>query len=337
MNIHFTLIAQALTFAILIWFTVKFVWPPLLNAIENRQKEIADGLAAAREGKASLEMAEKKTTEVLDGAKEKSSEIVSQAEKRASEIIEEAKQNAKLDADRIIANAKSEINQEVNKAKEELRSQVASLAIEGAQKILEKEIDAKAHSAMLTKLSKELQEYMAEISTIARPYAQAVFDLAKEQSQLQVWSDTLSLLSHVVEDEAVKSVINDSKLLDTDKEKLILDICKKNINKEGENFVKLLIENKRLLILPFISEAFENLKANEEGSVTANIVVATKITKKETDEIIKNLEKKLNKKIEATVEIDQSILGGSVITVGDTVIDASVKGQLESLAFSMKA
>ena len=178
---------------------------------------------------------------------------------------------------------------------------------------------------------------MAEISTIARPYAQAVFDLAKEQSKLQAWSDTLSLLSHVVEDEAVKSVINDSKLLDTDKEKLILDICKKNINKEGENFVKLLIENKRLLILPFISKAFENLKANEEGSVTANIVVATKITKKETDEIIKNLEKKLNKKIEATVEIDQSILGGSVITVGDTVIDASVKGQLESLAFSMKA
>ena len=178
---------------------------------------------------------------------------------------------------------------------------------------------------------------MAEISTIARPYAQAVFDLAKEQKQLQAWSETLSLLSQVVDDQAVKSVINDSKTLDTDKEKLLLDICKKNINKEGENFIKLLIENKRLLILPFISEAFENLKANEEGSVTANIVVATKITKKETDEIIKNLEKKLNKKIEATVEIDQSILGGSVITVGDTVIDASVKGQLESLAFSMKA
>ena len=178
---------------------------------------------------------------------------------------------------------------------------------------------------------------MAEISTIARPYAQAVFDLAKEQKQLQAWSETLSLLSHVVDDEAVKSVINDSKTLDADKEKLLLDICKKNINKEGENFIKLLIENKRLLILPFISKAFENLKANEEGSVTANIVVATKITKKETDEIIKNLEKKLSKKIEATVEIDQSILGGSVITVGDTVIDASVKGQLESLAFSMKA
>jgi F-type H+-transporting ATPase subunit b len=156
MNIHFTLIAQGLTFAILIWFTVKFVWPPLLNAIESRQKEIADGLAAAREGQASLELAEKKTTEVMDGAKEKSSEIVSQAEKRGSQIVEEAKANAKIDADRIIANAKSEIEQEVNKAKEGLRAQVASLAIEGAQKILEKEIDAKTHSAMLTKLSKDL-------------------------------------------------------------------------------------------------------------------------------------------------------------------------------------
>ena len=178
---------------------------------------------------------------------------------------------------------------------------------------------------------------MAEISTIARPYAQAVFDLANEQKKLPIWSETLKLLSHVVENEAVQSVLSDSKVQDTDKEKLILDICKKNIHKEGENFIKLLIENKRLLILPFISESFEILKANEEGSVTANIVVATKITKKETDEIVKNLEKKLNKKIEATVEIDQSILGGSVITVGDTVIDASVKGQLESLAFSMKA
>jgi F-type H+-transporting ATPase subunit delta len=178
---------------------------------------------------------------------------------------------------------------------------------------------------------------MAEISTIARPYAQAVFDLAKEQKQLQAWSETLGLLSQVVDDEAVKSVINDSKVLDTDREKLILDICKKNISKEGENFIKLLIENKRLLILPFISDAFESLKANEENSVSAKIIVATKITKKETDEIVKNLEKKLNKKIEASVEIDESILGGSVITVGDTVIDASVKGQLQSLAFSMKA
>jgi F-type H+-transporting ATPase subunit b len=96
MNINFTLIAQAIAFAILIWFTVKYVWPPLLNAIETRQKEIADGLAAAQEGKASLEVAAKKTTQQLNEAKQKASEIISQAEKRASEILEEAKHQAFL-------------------------------------------------------------------------------------------------------------------------------------------------------------------------------------------------------------------------------------------------
>ena len=156
MNINFTLIAQAIAFAILIWFTVKYVWPPLLSAIETRQKEIADGLAAAQEGKASLEIAEKKSAQSLGEAKQKAAEIISQAEKRASEILEDAKNQAKEEGDRIILGAKAEIDQEVNRAKETLRSQVSSLAIAGAEKILLKEIDKKAHSDMLNKLAKEL-------------------------------------------------------------------------------------------------------------------------------------------------------------------------------------
>ena len=133
MNINFTMIAQAITFAILIWFTVKFIWPPLLNAIEKRQKEIADGLAAAQAGKLSLEVAAKKNAETLNEVKQKSAEIVSQAEKRASEIV-----------------------QEINRAKEELRGQISTLAIQGAEKILDKEIDKKVHADMLTKLAKDL-------------------------------------------------------------------------------------------------------------------------------------------------------------------------------------
>jgi F-type H+-transporting ATPase subunit b len=156
MNINFTLIAQAIAFAILIWFTVKFVWPPLLGAIEKRQKEIADGLAAAQEGKISLEIAEKKSAQSLGEAKQKAAEIISQAEKRASEILEDAKNQARDEGDRIILNAKSEIDQEVNRAKESLRAQVSSLAITGAEKILLKEIDKKVHSDMLNKLAKEL-------------------------------------------------------------------------------------------------------------------------------------------------------------------------------------
>ena len=156
MNINFTLIAQAITFAIFIWFTVKFVWPPLLNAIEKRQKEKADGLAAANEGKMSLEVASKKNAEALEQTKQKSSEILGQAEKRASQIIDDAKVAANTEAERIKSSAQSEIEQEINRAKEDLRGQISNLAIAGAEKILEKEIDKKAHADMLTKLAKDL-------------------------------------------------------------------------------------------------------------------------------------------------------------------------------------
>lgn len=156
MDINFTLVAQAIAFAVLIWFTVKFVWPPLLKAIETRQKEIADGLAAAQEGRSALEVAAKKSEVTLNEAKNKASEIIGQAEKRAAQIIDEAKANAKAEGDRIIAGAKAEIDQEVNRAKEGLRAQVSTLAVAGAEKILRKEIDAKAHSDMLSKLAAEL-------------------------------------------------------------------------------------------------------------------------------------------------------------------------------------
>jgi F-type H+-transporting ATPase subunit b len=156
MNFNLTLIAQALTFAILILVIVKFVWPPLLEAIETRQKTIADGLAAAHEGKNALEVAAKKSEVTLNEAKQKASEIVGLAEKRATQIIEEAKGNAKAEGERIITGAKAEIDQEVNRAKEGLRAQVSVLAIAGAEKILRKEIDGKTHSDMLAKLAAEL-------------------------------------------------------------------------------------------------------------------------------------------------------------------------------------
>lgn len=156
MNINLTLLAQAVSFAILIWFTVKFVWPPLLNAVETRQKQIADGLAAGERGRHELELSAKRASQELHGAKEKASEIITQAEKRASEIIEEAKNNAKAEGNRIVAGAKAEIEQEVNRAKEGLRQQVAGLAVAGAEKILRREIDAKAHAEMLGAIAQEL-------------------------------------------------------------------------------------------------------------------------------------------------------------------------------------
>ncbi|WP_035384226.1 F0F1 ATP synthase subunit B [Ferriphaselus sp. R-1] len=156
MNINLTLFAQALSFAILIWFTVKFVWPPLLSAIETRQKTIADGLAAAERGKHEQELAAKRAADVLREAKEKAAEIIAQGEKRGTEIIEEAKAQAKVEGDRIITGAKAEVEQEVFRAREQLRNEVSAIALAGASRILGREIDAKAHNDLLEKLVAEI-------------------------------------------------------------------------------------------------------------------------------------------------------------------------------------
>ena len=156
MNINLTLFSQALTFAILIWFTVKFVWPPLLAAIDSRQKTIADGLADAERARHDLEMAAKRSADILREAKEKAGEIVAGGEKRYSEIVEQAKEQAKVEGDRIIAGAKAEIDQEVFRAREQLRTHVSAIALAGAGKILGREIDAQAHNDLLEKLVAEI-------------------------------------------------------------------------------------------------------------------------------------------------------------------------------------
>jgi F-type H+-transporting ATPase subunit b len=156
MSFNLTLIAQAVAFALFIWFTVKFVWPPLLRAIEARQKTIADGLAAAEQGKRALEQSTKQAGESIAQARGRATEVLAQAEKRAAQMIEEAKNAAKEEGNREKAAAKAEIAQEVTRAREQLRDQVASLAVAGAEKILQREVDAKAHAELLNSIKKQL-------------------------------------------------------------------------------------------------------------------------------------------------------------------------------------
>ena len=156
MNINFTLFMQAIAFFAFIWFCARFIWPPLMRAIETRQKQIAEGLAAAEAGKQSLSTAEKRIAEMLAEAKGRSSEIIAQGEKLKVQTIEEARTEAKSEADRIIAAAKAEVEQEVARAKETLRNQVADLAVAGARRILQREIDPKAHADLLASIQREL-------------------------------------------------------------------------------------------------------------------------------------------------------------------------------------
>ncbi len=156
MSINATLIGQAIWFAVFIWITMKYVWPPLQKAMADRQAQIAEGLAAAERGKHEQELAAKRSADALRQAKEKSAEIVAQAEKRAQQIVDEAKGNAKVEADKVVAGAKAEIDQEVERAKQQLRERVAELAVAGAEKILRKEVNASVHAAMLAALKQDL-------------------------------------------------------------------------------------------------------------------------------------------------------------------------------------
>ncbi len=156
MDPNLTLIGQAAAFALFIWFTVKFVWPPILNAIETRQKTIADGLAEAERGRSSLADAHKQTEVLLKDARERAHELVTQAEQAANQRIEESKSQAKAEGDRILAAAKAQIDQEVQAARQQLREQVAALAVSGAEKILRREVDARAHAEMLERLKAQI-------------------------------------------------------------------------------------------------------------------------------------------------------------------------------------
>ena len=156
MNLNFSLIAEAITFAAFIWFTVKFVWLPMLRAIEARQKTIADGLAAGEQGRRSLEISTREADEEIRKARDRATEIISQADKRVVQMIEEAKNAAKEEGNREKAAAKAEIEQEVSRAREQLRDHVAALAVAGAEKILRREVDAKAHADLLDSIKRQL-------------------------------------------------------------------------------------------------------------------------------------------------------------------------------------
>ncbi len=156
MNINATLFGQMISFVVFVWFTMKFVWPHIIGAMEERKAKIADGLAAAERGKLDLELSRKRAKETLHDSKTQASEIIGHAQKRASEIVDEAKVAAREEGERILTAARAEIEQEANRTKEHLRKEVVALAMSGAEQILMHEVSATQHNELLEKLAAEL-------------------------------------------------------------------------------------------------------------------------------------------------------------------------------------
>jgi len=156
MSINATLIGQMITFTLLVWFTMKYVWPPLIEALEERKQKIAEGLAAAEKGQEDIKLAEKKAKKYLKEAKVESANIIALAQKRANDVVEESKDTAKQEGEKMIEAAKAQISQEIQQAKESLRKEVSFLALKAAEQILQEEIDKAKHKELISKVSEQL-------------------------------------------------------------------------------------------------------------------------------------------------------------------------------------
>ncbi len=178
---------------------------------------------------------------------------------------------------------------------------------------------------------------MAEARTVARPYAEAVFKLARVGDTLPAWSDMLQLTATVASDERIRALIGNPKIPAKRLSELLLSICGDKLSSEGRNFILLLVENHRVEILPQVSELFEQLKAQHEGVLEANIASAFAMSDVQLKDLVLNLEAKFKRKIEAKVSVNPELIGGVKVEIGDEVLDASVRGKLEAMAIALKS
>ncbi len=172
---------------------------------------------------------------------------------------------------------------------------------------------------------------MAELSTIARPYTKAAFETALEQKALDKWSETLALAAQATQDEQVSTLLSNPALRTDQKAELILDICS-DVSEQGQNFIKILAENNRLLVLPEISSLFDRFKAEQEKSVDVEVTSAFKLTKEQQTKLAQSLGKKLDRDVNISTSIDKGLIGGLLIKTEDLIIDDSIRGKLAKLS-----
>lgn len=172
---------------------------------------------------------------------------------------------------------------------------------------------------------------MSELATLARPYAAAAFKRAKETGTAEKWSKSLAFMSAVLSDKAIIAIVDNPKVGSARLSALMLDICKEQVDPEAENFLKLLVQNNRLKLLPAIAEIFESFKAEDEGYVEVEVLTAYAFTKDAKQDFASKLEKTLNKKVHMNVSVDKSLIGGVLVRAGDRVIDGSIRGQLQQM------
>lgn len=178
---------------------------------------------------------------------------------------------------------------------------------------------------------------MAELTTLARPYAKAVFEVALGDNELDKWSKMLTVCAAVAEHEKVSAVLSSPVLSDHQLAQTFIELCGDEVNEKGGNFIQILAENKRLPLLPELHELFEELKANQEKTIDVEISTAFEISAEVAEKLAQSLSKRLQREIKLETSVNKSLIGGAIIRAGDSVIDSSVRGKLKKLAESMNS
>ena len=336
MNINATLFGQLIMFGLFVWFCMKFIWPPLVEAMAARKKTIEDGLLAAEQGRAEHAQAQQKAAELIASTKNQAKEIIDNADKQANVMIDNAKGVAVDEADKIKAHAKAELDQEVVRARNELKDQVSTLVMQGVNSVLKKEVDAKAHKDMLSKLSQSLQVQTMELSTIAKPYAQAIFDIAEQDGSHSEWSDLLSTASVIMSDDATQAFVASPSTSKDQKIELICTLLEKamarSLSTKESAFINLVLINDRTEAMSSIANTFEAalLDANQGKNFT--VISAYELSDAEVKAIVDDLSAKHNTTVSVDSLVDSTLTGGVVIREGDKVIDTTIRAKVDALS-----
>lgn len=351
MNLNFSLIAQAITFALFIWFTVKLIWPYMLRAIETRQKTIGDGLAAAERGHRELEASSKRADEAIAEARGRAADILAQTEKRGVQLIEEAKGTAKNEGNRKWSpqrprssrNSRAPGNSCATRSRRSRspvrRKSCSAKSTPRRTRICSNRSGGSCDDRRATQACENAPQHltMAEPSTIARPYAEAVFRLADGAGKLAEWSTTLAMLEQVADNERVRTGMADPNLSSAKVAGLFISILAGKLSGDAENFVRVMAENRRLELLGDVRAQYEALKNAREGVIEADVQSAFELTDAQLAELVSALEKRTGRKVKAQVRLDKSLIGGVRIVMGDKVIDGSARAQLGALESALKA
>lgn len=333
MNLNATILGQAIAFVLFVLFCMKYVWPPLMAAIEKRQKEIADGLASAERAHKDLDLAKASATDQLKKAKAEAQVIIEQANKRRSQILDEAKAEAEQERTKIVAQAQAEIEAERKRAREELRKQVAILLLLAPRRSSNVPWMKLLTATSWINLSLNCKEggLMSEFITVARPYAKAAFDFAVEHQSVERWQDMLAFAAEVTKNEQMAELLSGALAPETLAESFIA-VCGEQLDENGQNLIRVMAENGRLNALPDVLEQFIHLRAVSEATAEVDVISAAALSEQQLAKISAAMEKRLSRKVKLNCKIDKSVMAGVIIRAGDMVIDGSVRGRLERLA-----